>query len=174
MPYREAEILLPCPRCGASLARDRENLKASCLDGCGDFVTERGIPELLGDDLQRARPSGMWWKDSQTACPSCKAPMKALTLGDARLYRCTSHGVWLDRSSSPLAETLAEARRASADQEQEQHLLEERRLVEGLLRRDETVALEIASRLLEVERRTRKLEAALEAALDQLAAQRSK
>lgn len=169
MPYRDAEILLPCPRCGSSLARDLDSLQAACLDGCGDFVTDRGLLELLGEDLQRARPSSMWWKAASTACPACKAPMRAMTLADAKLYRCPSHGAWFDSGSSPLAETLAEARRASAQRDQEEQVEEVSRLVDGLVRRDESVALEIARRLVEVEHRTRKLEAELEAALEQLA-----
>ncbi len=66
MPYRDAEILLPCPRCATSLAREERGHAARCLDGCGDFIAAAGLPELFGDELAHAHASPMWWKATAT------------------------------------------------------------------------------------------------------------
>lgn len=158
MPYRDAEILLPCPRCGASLARDEQGRQARCLDGCGDFVTEQGLREQLIDDLHLARPFSMWWKATATACPSCKAPMRAMIMGDVKLYRCTVHGAWFDGGDAPLSETLARAQQTAVRTEPPAQESEAQRLAEALIDGSEHVALQIIERLLAVEDRVRKLE----------------
>lgn len=151
MPYRDAEILLPCPRCAASLAREPRGHAARCLDGCGDFIAAAGLPELFGEELAFARPSQMWWKASATACPSCKGAMRVLELGDARFYRCAEHGAWFDNNASPLAETIARARQHAA-QLARAAKAELERVAEGsLIDRDEDQAPELARRLLEAE-----------------------
>ncbi len=172
MPYREAEILLPCPRCGASLVREEKGRQARCLNGCGDFVTEHGLREQLVDDLHLARPFSMWWKATATACPSCKAPMRAMILGDVKLYRCTTHGAWFDSGSSPVAETLVRAQQTAVRNEvqaREAQPSEAQRLAEALIDGSEHVALLIVQRLLSVEERVRLLESELKTLRDELA-----
>jgi Zn-finger nucleic acid-binding protein len=164
MPYRDADVLLPCPRCASSLARDDAGKRMTCLDGCGDLITPQGLQEMLGDAVRFARTSSMWWKSKATECPVCKVAMHALMAGDAEIYRCAEHGVWLDRGSSPLADQVAALQRSALSAAEEAKATFDRqvlRLVDGLVRKDASIALEVIRRLLDAERRIAELEAQL-------------
>lgn len=172
MPYREAEILFPCPRCDASLARDERGRRAHCLNGCGDYVLAAGIPELFGEDLQNARKSSMWWKASATSCPDCKAAMTAMTLGDKTFYRCGHHGLWFDgqrAGGAQLPQLVAAARHKAAREHRDLLAQDIERLLDGLLRHREDVVRELVTRLVTVEQRNRDLEDALAETREELA-----
>lgn len=168
MVYREAEILLPCPRCGASLAREERGQRARCLNGCGDYFTSAGLAELLGDDPPALKSSPMWWKARATACPSCKEPMRSMELGKATLYRCAEHGAWFDAGAYPLPDVVAAARAQIVREDREQQKDDAERLGDGLVYEQVTEQRELARRLVEAERRIRLLEEQLAAVVRRL------
>lgn len=161
MPYREAQVLLPCPRCDASLARDERSHRATCLNGCGEYIFAAGIQGQLGEDLRSARKSNLWWKAEATACPDCKAAMTAMTLSDKTFYRCGTHGLWFDGAEVRLPQLAAAARQQAVREHRDLRAEEIERLMNGLLRNHEDITRELVTRLLTVEDRNRELEGAL-------------
>jgi len=93
-PYREAPLLLPCPRCSEMLDRAFEGV-AVCPRCQGAWIGQATLDTAFGNPRW---PPGqeMWWQDP-LACPECAAQLSPRNSNGVMVDTCVSHGVWLDR-----------------------------------------------------------------------------
>lgn len=109
-PYRDAQSLLHCPRCGASLEAIRDGL-AACFNCRGVWLGTAAVTLAFGTKLW-TQGTNAWWKRS-LACPVCTQEMAALFASDTLVDRCPTHGLWLDAGelgrllNAPATEELA-------------------------------------------------------------------
>jgi Zn-finger nucleic acid-binding protein len=99
-PFRERPKFLLCPRCGEMLERAFEAV-LTCLRCEGLWIAAVTLERTFGDPRWPRGPS-MWWRN-ELECPECASEgqvqaMTAVQAGDIVVDRCSSHGVWLDRT----------------------------------------------------------------------------
>jgi Zn-finger nucleic acid-binding protein len=146
-PYRSASPL-PCPSCKAPLiAREGSFL---CDRACGEWLDREHASlravSLANDSGELLSFEG--FKDPIASCPECAAELEGRIWNNAVFRRCARHGVWL--------EEWARARfhkQVAAASPRERTILE---LAERM--RTDEGRLEIARRLLALERRVELLE----------------
>lgn len=92
-PYRDAQSLLHCPRCGDSLEAIRDGL-AACFNCRGVWLGTAAVTLAFGTRLW-TQGTNAWWKRS-LVCPVCNQEMAAVIASDTLVDRCATHGVWLD------------------------------------------------------------------------------
>jgi len=146
-PYRSAAPL-PCPSCSAPLISHEGSFL--CDRACGEWLDREHASlravALAGDSGELLSFEG--FKDPIAKCPECDDELEGRIWNNAVFRRCPRHGVWLEEwararfhkqvaATSPRERTIAE-------------LAERMRTDEG--------RLEIARRLLALERRVELLE----------------
>jgi Zn-finger nucleic acid-binding protein len=108
-PYRDAQSLLHCPRCGDSLEAIRDGL-AACFNCRGVWLGTAAVTLAFGTTLW-TQSTNAWWKRS-LVCPVCNQEMAAIITSDTLVDRCPTHGLWLDAGelgrllNAPAAEEL--------------------------------------------------------------------
>ena len=97
-PFRERPKFLLCPRCG-ELLEDAFASALACLRCEGMWLSS--LPEDA-EEARRAGPPGPRWRDG-IECPECAvggmaSAMLGGTVGDLIYDRCSTHGLWIDRT----------------------------------------------------------------------------
>ena len=98
-PFREAPLMLACPRCGETL-NDVTGDVSMCAHCGGIWMAQPAITTAFQDPTW---PHGvsMWWR-REIVCPVCAAQgtdetMASVYVDDLLLDRCNDHGLWFDR-----------------------------------------------------------------------------
>lgn len=155
-PYRVAPTR-PCPGCGEALApADRTLL---CDRGCGEWVIGEPLRVVLAAEAVGAVLSFEGFKDPVAKCPDCATLLDGQIWGNAVFRICRRHGVWLEawarvRFHTTVATHGERLHRVSGDVDDQAV----RDLADRLRSDDPNARLELARRIIELERRLERLE----------------
>jgi hypothetical protein len=127
---------------------DSDKAKA-CPEGCGEWLPQAYIDELLPKDTLLHLASA-WWKHAEAPCPICRRRMDTRSKDWLTYELCAEHGVWLDanqrsRFDAAFAVDITSFRRF-------------RELVSELAKGGEEAAQAMARRIIDLEQRLAKLE----------------
>lgn len=146
-PYR-SQPSRPCPLCGMSLIQ--HDATYTCSKGCGEWLPQPLLRALTVAENVGEVLSFSGFKDAVAACPECRTEMEGWIWNNAVFRRCGRHGAWVEA----WARTKFRANLA-ADDEREKQI---RELAERLRSDDPAGRLELARRILALERRVELLE----------------